>query len=328
MKNALLNRIQTAPRRLAAPLAGFPACQLTSTNLRENYFDSQQHVRSILALAEKVRPDIIFPMMNLSIEAGALGMPVNYPENESPTVTAHRVDEDCDLAPFREIDIFGDPHVRNHLAVVKALSEQSEVPVCAYTAGPYTLAGLLMSAMEISMATLEDPERVHEVLDLCIGVIVRYAKALAEAGADAVCMLDPTAMMLSPSGYDEFAGGPVKEAVKALRVPVILHVCGDTTHLIENMAATGVQALSLDYAVNFAQVAGRVPDDVVLMGNIDPVNVMRSGTPESVASATKALLDSVPNFKNFLPSNGCDLPPDTPVENIVAFNDTIKNWTT
>ena len=327
MKNALLDCILAAPRRLAAPLAGFPACQLTSTSLRDNYLDPQLHTRSILMLAEQVRPDIVFPMMNLSIEAGALGMPVNYPENESPTVTAHRVDENCDLVPFREIDIFSDSHVQNHLQVVKGLSEQSDLPICAYTAGPYTLAGLLMSAMEISMATLEDPERVHDVLDVCTGVIVRYAKALEAAGADAICMLDPTAMMLSPSGYDEFAGGSVKEAVKALSVPVILHVCGDTTHLIEDMAATGVQALSLDYAVNFAQVAGRVPEDVVLMGNIDPVNVMRSGTPASVASATQELLDSVPNLKNFLPSNGCDLPPDTPIENITAFNETIKNWT-
>lgn len=324
-KNALLNMIIEKDRLLAAPLMGFPSIQLTSTTLRQNLCDAKQHAESILKLDDQIDADILFPMMNLSIEAGALGLPVNYPENESPSVLNHPVDEDTDLAPYRLINIFDDAHVKNHLAVVKILSEKSDKPVCAYVAGPYTLAGLLMSAMEISMATLTDPEMVHEVLDLCLKIIIDYSTALIEAGAEAICVLDPTAMMLSPDGYAEFAGAPMKKLNAALQVPVILHICGNTTHLIENMCETGVQALSLDYAVHFADILDRVPADIILMGNIDPVNVMLRGSVTEVVVATQELLDSI-SARAFLPSNGCDLPHDTPLENIVAFTETVKNW--
>lgn len=325
-KNALLQMILKKDRRLAAPLMGFPSIQLTGTTLRQNLSNAEQHAESLLKLDDKIDADILFPMMNLSIEAGALGLPVNYPDNESPTVLEHPVDEESDLTPYRQIDIFSDEHVQNHLSVVKILSEKSHKPVCAYVAGPYTLAGLLMSAMEISMATLTDPDVVHNVLDLCQNVIIDYSKALIEAGASAICVLDPTAMMLSPDGYSEFAGEPMKKINTELDVPVILHICGNTSHLIEKMCETGVQALSLDYAVHFADITDRVPDDMILMGNIDPANVMLRGSVNEVIEATKNLLDSIPSRPAFLPSNGCDLPPDTPIENIAAFTDTIKKW--
>lgn len=325
MKKNLLNMIRNSDRRLAAPLMGFPGIQLTNTTLKENLLNPDQHVESILKLNEMINPDVLLPMMNLSIEAGALGLPVDYPDNESPSVLQHPVDEDTDLTPYRTAEIFADPQVQNHIKVVKELKKQSGKPVCAYVAGPYTLAGLLMSAMEISMATIENPDRVLDVLEICSDVIIRYARALEEAGADAICVLDPTAMMLSPDSYDEFAGEPMRTVAFALKTPVILHICGNTTHLIENMCRTGASALSLDAAVDFAAVAPRMSDDVILMGNIDPANVMRRGSREEVIAATTALLDSMEGFAAFLPSNGCDLPPDTPIENIVAFTETVKS---
>ena len=100
---------------------------------------------------------------------------------------------------------------------------------------------------------------------------------------------------------------------------MILHICGDTSHLVKNMCATGAQGLSLDSPVDLARAAREVDPDVVLIGNIDPVGVMVQETPEGVRRAVRALLDSMEPYENFILSTGCDLPYETPFENIDAF---------
>lgn len=60
----------------------------------------------------------------------------------------------------------------------------------------------------------------------------------------------------------------------ACPVPVILHICGDTTHLLENMLAAGAAGISLNAMINFGEIKDTVPEDIVIMGNLDPVNVI------------------------------------------------------
>ncbi|MCJ7549000.1 MAG: methylcobamide--CoM methyltransferase, partial [Anaerolineae bacterium] len=62
-----------------------------------------------------------------------------------------------------------------------------------------------------------------------------------------------------------------------------------------------------------------MPEDVVLVGNVDPVSVIVQSSPEQVASATRGLLDAMVPYPNFILSTGCDLPPETPLANIEAF---------
>jgi uroporphyrinogen decarboxylase len=174
------------------------------------------------------------------------------------------------------------------------------------------------------MASYDDGQSVREITSFCEGVIKSYSQALEAAGADAICILDPTAVMLSPATFAEFAGDYVKPLVDELNVPVILHICGNTTHLIEPMIDTGVHGLSLDMDVNLAEIMQSVPENVVVMGNIDSKSLMPVGTPEEVAEATENLMEATTAFANFIPSTGCDLPPETPLENMIAFSETVR----
>jgi uroporphyrinogen-III decarboxylase len=88
------------------------------------------------------------------------------------------------------------------------------------------------------------------------------------------------------------------------------------------MIDTGAEGLSLDSVVDFPAVAASLPPEVVLIGNVDPVGVMRDGTPAAVRAAVTSLCDSMRRYPNYILSTGCDLPPDTPFENIAAFMET------
>jgi uroporphyrinogen decarboxylase len=324
--NKLLQLVQSKPYRLAAPLMGFPGAALTETSIKDNLCDSRIQLQSLLALAEKVKPDIVMPMMDLSVECEMLGLPVSMPENESPTVEVHPVAVSTDLKELNNFDINKSGRVQVFLETVEELKKQTDAAVCAYVCGPFTLAGLLMGATEILMASYDDAQNVKEIISFCQDIVKQYSIALENHGADSICILDPTAVMLSPSTFSEFAGDYVTQVVAELKIPSILHICGNTSHLIGEMSETGVAGLSLDMDVDIVKMLEAVPKDVVVMGNIDSKNLMPAGKPEEIQKATQAMLNATADFDNFIPSTGCDLPPETPVENITMFSNTVHNW--
>ena len=87
------------------------------------------------------------------------------------------------------------------------------------------------------------------------------------------------------------------------------------------MGQIEVQGLSLDSMVDFSLAVSRIPSDMVLIGNLDPVRILMNGTPVSVRQAVRKLLDDMAPYENFILSTGCDLPQDVPLENIRAFMD-------
>jgi uroporphyrinogen decarboxylase len=66
-------------------------------------------------------------------------------------------------------------------------------------------------------------------------------------------------------------------------------------------------------------VLDNAPDDVLCMGNIDPVSQFTEGTETSMREAVNALLSECAAAPNFLLSSGCDIPPNAKWENIDAF---------
>jgi len=322
----LIDMARQSDRRLVIPLAGFPGCELTQSTIRQIEFNAELQARTLYKLAERTLPDGVFIMMDLSVEAGALGLPVRFPLRESATVEWHPVKEVADLDQYKVIDPLYDGRVWVFLETVRLLSKKLDIPVGAYVSGPFTLAGLMIGANNIALATLDSPNVVHATVNFCERVISDYAKALSAAGADMICILDPTAVILSPAAYEEFAGRSTANIVRRLDTRTILHVCGNSTHLIEKMCDTGVGGLSLGSMVPMAEVASRVPPEVVMLGNINPVTTMLQGTQEDVRRETTALLDAMADRGNFIVSTGCDLAPGTPLENIRELCDTVKAY--
>ncbi|MEW6105547.1 MAG: uroporphyrinogen decarboxylase family protein [Bacillota bacterium] len=96
----LIDLVRTAGRQLVVPLLGYPGAQLTCWSLKQNEFNPVLHCESICRLVDRFSPDAAFFMMDLSVEAGALGLPVRYRLYQSPTVEEHRVRSRYDLEAF------------------------------------------------------------------------------------------------------------------------------------------------------------------------------------------------------------------------------------
>jgi len=316
-----------APRRLVAPLMGYPGINITNTSIKQNEFNWGVQFWTVSELVHEFRPDIAFFIMDLAVEASALGLPVRFPLLESPSVEYHLVKEVSDLQQFMACDILKDGRARTYIDTMKMMAMYLDTIPGAYCTGPFTLGGLMMGANEIALATALDPEVVHRVLEVATSVIVRYVKALAQAGAKVLAVLEPTAVMLSPAAFEDFSGKYVRQVFAAAPgcVPV-LHICGHSTHLLDRMVETGAEGLSLDAPIDFPAAAKALPSNVALIGNVDPVSVMRDGRPSQVTEAVRQLSDAMGPWRNFILSTGCDLPPDTPLDNIRAFMDAGRRY--
>lgn len=321
MANTLIALLREPGRLAVAPLMGFPGIQITRTSLKQNLFNSSTQFWTLSELARRFQPDGLFHFMDLSVEANALGLPVRFPLHESPSVEWPVVRSQADLQRFYHMDILADGRVRVYLETVRLMKRHLRLWCGGYVIGPYTLAALMMGASETALATIREPGLLHETLTFTTYVITRYANALARAGAEVVAILDPSAVMLSPKLYREFAGQYTRQIIGQMQALPILHICGKTSHLISEMVSTGAQGLSLDADIDLAEVARKVPEEVVLIGNLSPTRVLGEMEAEQVYLETQALITQMKPYPNFMLSTGCDLPPETPLSNIKAFMD-------
>lgn len=313
-------------RRAVAPLMGYPGLGLSRTTVKQNQFNHAVQYQTVSRLYEAFRPDAMLFLMDLSVEASALGLPVRFPLDETPTVEGHPVQCVADLDAYRGVDILADGRLMVYLEVMRHMRAGLPVPVGAYVTGPYTLAGLMMGASEMAMNVMLEPDLCKAALEFATATVRRYAQALIDDGADFLVVLDPTAVMLGPNYYNEFAGMWVRELVGLCNaVEVVLHICGDTRHIVRDMAATGASGLSLDHPMDMRQVAGMLGDDTLLVGNVDPVRLLHESR-ETVAADARALVESMADVPGFLMSSGCDLPQDVPLENIRAMMETARAW--
>lgn len=313
-------------RRPVVPLMGYPGLQLTGTTIKQNQFNHLVQFQSLSRLYDRFRPDAMFFMMDLSVEASALGLPVRFPLEETPSVEFHPVQTLRDLEPFQKIDILGDGRVMVYLETLRHMKVAFPCPVGGYVIGPLTLAGLLAGANELAVKSLLEPEFFRALLDFSFRVVMRYASALKDEGADMLMVLEPTAVIFSPRHFQEYLTPLYREMVGIFDdIEIILHVCGNTTHLLSVMADSGVAGLSLDSAVSFPQAASIVGDDILLIGNISPVDMLQD-TPQEVYIKTYRLLEEMRDFPSFVLSSGCDLPQDVPMANIEAFFKAGRDW--
>ncbi len=252
-------------------------------------------------------------------------------DDEVPTVVGSIVNDE-DEANALEIPEVGAGRTKLYLeSLRKAKQLITDRPVFAGAIGPFSLAGRLMDVSETMIYCYEEPDMVHTVLEKVTEFLIKYILAYKETtGADGVVVAEPLAGLLSPDLEEEFSAAYMKRIVNAVQDDeflVIYHNCGNcTVQLIESIAQNGCRVLHFGNAIDMAEMMPKVPGNIVAMGNVDPAGQFRHGTPESVKAATLALMEKCAQYKNFVPSSGCDIPPMSPWENIQAFFEGINEY--
>lgn len=249
------------------------------------------------------------------------------PENALPSVVEHLPIETIeDIKKLRVPDPRKDGRMPVFLEATRLFKQRFTLPQMAIVTGPFTLAAELMGVDIIARKVLKDPPLVLSLMQFALEVVQRYVDALVAAGADTIGVGDPSCSLLSAKAFAKFILPSHQQLVKNTRVPVVLHVCGKANHLIELLCETGAAGMSLDSPTDIAVLKGRVPPSVMIFGNLSPVDVIMMKNPAEIRRRTHALMREMEGIPNFGVMSGCDLPLDTPMENVNAMIQAIKDY--
>jgi uroporphyrinogen decarboxylase len=163
-----------------------------------------------------------------------------------------------------------------------------KVPLIGFSGSPWTLAtymvegGASKNFSRVKAMLYEQPAAAHELLGKLADAIILYLNAQIEAGAQAVQVFDSWGGALAFDAFGEFSLQYMQRIVDGLHreydghtIPVILFSKGCNTQL-EALAATGCDALGLDWTISLQEARQRVGQKVALQGNLDPSILLAS----------------------------------------------------
>jgi [methyl-Co(III) methanol-specific corrinoid protein]:coenzyme M methyltransferase len=207
------------------------------------------------------------------------------------------------------------------LTVVDLLSTRMEgVPVVCGIVAPFMLACQLLGIELTLMNIVKEPSFVRMLVRKAEQFDQRYVVSAVEAGADVITLIDATATgdILSAKQYEDYA--LPYETGTALRARFggarsVLHICGDTSALLESIRGSGATALSVDQCMDLVKVREALKDDMALIGNVSPTGSLLFGTPGDVDLESRGCLRAGVDVL----APGCGLAPRTPTGNIKAM---------
>lgn len=324
-----MNHYLENPVKKAMPILSFPGTQLIGRTVEELVRSGELQAQCMKAIADKFDTGAAFSLMDLSVEAEAFGSPVHYSADDVPTVHGVLI-HDEEEAEALQVPKVGDGRTGECVEGIRRAAELiSDRPVLAGIIGPYSLAGRLLDMTEIMILCYEEPEMVETVLGKATEFLIDYAKAFKEAGANGVCMAEPAAGLLSPNLIDEFSTPyvqKIRDAVEDENFLVMYHNCGNIEPLMEQIKNIDAQAYSFGNAIDIEKALQVIPQDRMVIGNIDPAGMIRNSDPKTVKEETLKLLERCSKYPNFVMASGCDIPPVSPMENIQAFFDAAEEY--
>lgn len=187
--------------------------------------------------------------------------------------------------------------------------------------GPMTLASLMFGADKFMMMLRKDLEGAQYVMDFTKELVLAYWRLFIEAGVEHVSQAEPCASgdMISPKMFEKVALPYLKYTNSQIGdgVTKMLHICGNTNKILDKIPETGTQMFSLDYKVDLTLAREKLDGKVAFAGQMDPADVMLLGSKEDVEADVKRCITEADWKKGgFIVMPGCDLAPNTPLENL------------
>lgn len=291
--------------------------------------DPKAYADMVIRTNEKLRSPMVYVGSGFNnYLAAAMGgtikeRPLGAPDLEAPIIRTH-ADE---LDALNPEDVANDPVIQGiwetTRLVAQAIGDEVVVTVTAW--GPFTLAGQIFGVEDFMRATYKRKVEVQKTLEFATQLLKAFYRPLLEEKVIPVMAIsDPTASgdLISARVFRTFSQPYLQDLIRwghGYDVMTWLHICGDTTDKLEDIAATEADCFSLDYKVNVATAKERLAGRMCIAGNINPVAVMDQGTPDDVRAAGQACLEAGANGGGFILTPGCDVPPTVPEENLLAM---------
>jgi uroporphyrinogen decarboxylase len=317
------------------PQITYACAKLIKVNFLEAMTDPNKMAKALVAGYREIGYDGVYAgwESSFNLMAEAMGCRMRIPEDGVPSIEDNIVKEASDIDKVKIPDPRKDGRLPIHLQATKIIKKavDEKAPIFSYVPGPLTLSGILRKTDALMMDLIKNTKLVHALNKLSLEASKDYALAKIESGADIIVAGDPTASttMISPKMFGEFALPYLKELFtcisKAGAVPS-LHICGQTTPILEKMVETGAKILELDYQVELKEAKNRIGSKVCIQGNVNPTGALLHGSTADVLAESKRCIGAAAAGGGYILSTGCEVPYEAKLENVKALVKAAKEY--
>jgi MtaA/CmuA family methyltransferase len=308
----------------AADLAGIPYGEYAA--------DYRKLVEAQVLTAERFDFDYVSCISDPAREATDCGADVQFYENQPPAIDESNalLADKTALAGLEAPDPLGGGRMHDRVQAVALFKEQvgGQRLIEGWIEGPCAEASDLRGINSLMIDFFDDPSFVRDLFEFVVGMELAFAKAQIDAGADILGMGDAAASLVGPQIYQEFVlpyERRIIEGIHEMGGRVRLHICGNTSKSLEAIGTLKADLVDLDFMVSVAAARKAMGPDQVITGNIDPVAVLRNGTPEGVAAAIARCHEQA--GPHYVVAAGCEIPRDTPHANVRSLTDYARSHT-
>jgi uroporphyrinogen decarboxylase len=190
---------------------------------------------------------------------------------------------------------------------------------------PFTIAARILGVENTMMATISDPDRLTRLIRFATDLIwALVERVLIHENIPGVNFSDPVASgdLISPATFRQFAAPALKDLVARTRARgkyAMVHICGNTSKILEDVLRIGPHCFSLENKVPLRTAKEVLGGKVCVAGNVSPTGAFLNGRPEDVAAEARACIETWGNDPGYILTVGCDFAKNVPLENMMAL---------
>lgn len=323
------------------PLITSHSARVRGVKLKDYYTNGEIMARAQIAAYEEYGHDAISIFSEVGIIAEAMGSEFSYPDEDLPVLKKPLLISDNVGQTFRfanskskaealpyDLLTIPDPKKDGRLPVYLEAIEYAysslgdKVPILAYVPAPFTSAMMLSDLNKFLIQIIKQSEYIKKVLKKSAEAAIEFCYHIIDAGGLPI-LVDPLASssVISPKTFKEFALPYERMVIDFLHrydLDVILHICGNTTPILDLLPETNADLISLD-KVDLTTAIEKLGDKMRIIGNYDTSKLLFS-TPEDIGKEVKNMVKLGMNAKKgYIASTGCEVPTNAPQENVKAF---------
>lgn len=314
----LLEYINSQNRGFFLPDMGTNGLFLTGYTAYEVYNDPSKQLEVAKKMNETFESDFIYSLCDGAIFCETLGLELLKPDFDFPSVLTHPITNKESLKNYQIPDPYQSGRMPVNLKSLSLIASHIDKPLYVSIQGPFTLAVQLAGATHLLRCVIKDPEFVEELLAFTTETVRRYAVAVSKVGAKYISIAEPATVTLGRERFKNLVVPNLNRIYKDLECWKGLHICGDTTEFLDLMLTCNIDALSLDQIMDYKEVMKIMPENIVLLGNLDPLELLDRCNPEEIKKGTIKMLKEMKKYNNYLCAFGCNCMNDTKVENLQA----------
>ncbi|MDY6065618.1 MAG: uroporphyrinogen decarboxylase family protein [Finegoldia sp.] len=291
------------------------------------YSNSDVIADTEVALFKRFYHDSISVSTTLRGMAEAMGSEISYPDDNISQLNDPVVKTVEDIEKLKIIDPLKDGKLPILIEALEKIRDQvgDVAPIGAAMTGPFSVAASILGTETLLRWMVKEKEAVHKIMDIITVNNGEYIKEVGKRGFG-MSFADPVSSttLIRKKQFEEFSLPYLKRNIadvqKYCGSSPGLHICGDSKKLWELLKDSGIGNFSLDNCESLAEAKEILGNDMVITGNVPPVDVMFLGNTEDVKRSVKECIDIAHDSPcGYILSTGCQIPKGTKIENIDAF---------